>query len=161
MPWPAEVPPSRPAPSRFVRVRRVPDNDVVVKLPTVSGHHARLVWEGTAGEAVLEDFGSSNGTSLKAPGLPITCAVVTATDTIYLGTHALTLAPILPRFRSGARHRPPGDIIRRTAASVFMLLIKAARVPAAMVAFMALLNWSQRARLYILCMLLKVFWSCW
>jgi FHA domain len=95
MPWPAEA---TAEPTRVVRIGREPDNDVVVDLPTVSGHHARLVWEGAAGEAVLEDLGSSNGTSLGAPGQRITRTVVTATDTVYLGTHALALAPILARF---------------------------------------------------------------
>ena len=95
MPWPAEP---RVGPTRVLRIGREPDNDVVVNLPTVSGHHARLVWEGPAGEAVIEDLGSSNGTSLGAPGQRITRSVVTATDTVYLGTHALELAPILARF---------------------------------------------------------------
>ena len=58
MPWP-ELDPS---PVRTViRIGRLADNDVVLDDPRVSGHHARLVVEGSP--ARIEDLGSSNGSS--------------------------------------------------------------------------------------------------
>lgn len=95
MPWPSE-----PAPiaSRVVRIGRESDNDVVVDLPTVSGHHARVVWEGKPGEAVIEDLGSSNGTAVGSPDRKVTRSAFSLGDTIYLGSHPVPAALLLVRF---------------------------------------------------------------
>jgi pSer/pThr/pTyr-binding forkhead associated (FHA) protein len=94
MPWPAE-----PAARGKVvyRIGREPDNDYVINLPMVSGHHAQITWEGAVGKAVIEDLGSSNGTALNSPDQKITRAPLTAADTIYLGSHAIPAAQILVR----------------------------------------------------------------
>jgi pSer/pThr/pTyr-binding forkhead associated (FHA) protein len=94
MPWPPD-----PAPpmSVFLRIGREPDNDLVVDVPTVSGHHARVIWEGKPGKALIEDLGSSNGTAVGSPDRKITREVISTTDTIYLGTHALHASQVLAR----------------------------------------------------------------
>jgi hypothetical protein len=48
------------APRVYATVGRSPDNDVVLDHATVSNHHARLSWSGTA--LVVEDLSSANGT---------------------------------------------------------------------------------------------------
>lgn len=99
---PVAAPPLPAAGPRVVTIGREPDNDVVVDLPTVSGHHARVIWEGRPGEAVVEDAGSSNGTAVGAPDRKAARAVVRASDTIYLGTHPLPAARVFE-----AIARPP------------------------------------------------------
>src|SRR3954451_8834307 len=83
------------SPSRTIRIGRESDNDFVVNLPMVSAHHARVVWEGRPGQAVIEDLGSSSGTGVGSPDLKITRSVLFAADTIYLGTHAVPAADVL------------------------------------------------------------------
>jgi hypothetical protein len=64
MPWPREPSASGTV---ILRIGRDPDNDYVVDLSTVSGRHARIIWNGERGQAVIEDLGSSNGTALGSP----------------------------------------------------------------------------------------------
>jgi pSer/pThr/pTyr-binding forkhead associated (FHA) protein len=92
MPWPPED-----DGTTVIRIGREPDNDVVIDLPMISGHHARVLWAGVPGEAVIEDLGSSNGTSIGAPERKITRAPFTVEDTIFLGTHPLPAAFVLAR----------------------------------------------------------------
>ena len=61
MPWPNLC---------SITVGRLPDNDVVVPLDMVSGHHARLEREGN--RVFLVDLESRNGTSLNDPLKKIT-----------------------------------------------------------------------------------------
>ncbi len=49
---------------------RRPDCTVVLPVPAVSGRHARIAWDETAGSYFLEDLGSLNGTALD--GEPLT-----------------------------------------------------------------------------------------
>ena len=95
MPWPSETAPGVP---KVVRIGREPDNDLVVDLPTVSGHHARVVWEGKPGGAVIEDLGSSNGTAIGSPDRKVTRSAFAPEDTIYLGSHPVPAALLLVRF---------------------------------------------------------------
>jgi hypothetical protein len=44
----------------YATIGRAPDNDVVLEHPTVSNHHARLSWKGSA--LWVEDLSSANGT---------------------------------------------------------------------------------------------------
>ncbi|HEY2154578.1 MAG TPA: FHA domain-containing protein [Isosphaeraceae bacterium] len=92
MPWP-----SVEDGTTVIRIGREPDNDVVIDLPIVSGRHARVIWAGVPGEAVIEDLGSSNGTGVGAPERKVTRAPFTVEDTIYLGTHPLPAAYVLAR----------------------------------------------------------------
>ncbi|WP_435020879.1 FHA domain-containing protein [Tundrisphaera sp. TA3] len=94
MPWPPEPAGSSAA---TVRIGRDPANDIVVDLPTVSGAHALVTWDGTRGGAVIEDLGSANGTAIGSPDRKITRAPLAATDTIYLGSHALAAIHALAR----------------------------------------------------------------
>lgn len=92
LPWPPEL--ARPG-ARTLRVGREPDNDVVLDSPMVSGHHARIVWEGSPAEAVIEDLGSSNGLALGSPARKTARAVVSASDTIFFGTHPVAATQLL------------------------------------------------------------------
>ena len=94
LPWPAE--PASPQ-TAVLTIGREPDNDFVVDLLMVSGHHARVIWNGEPGKATIEDLGSSNGTAVGSPDQKITRATFTASDTIYLGSYAVPAAQILAR----------------------------------------------------------------
>lgn len=52
-----------------ITIGRLPDCELVVDDPTVSKHHARILWSDGAGVATLEDLGSSNGTFVNAEPL--------------------------------------------------------------------------------------------
>jgi ABC transport system ATP-binding/permease protein len=62
------------------------DNDLVYERPTVSSRHAHIYWDSAAGQWMLEDLGSTNGTYLRgerlSPGWPVP---VQPGDAIYLG----------------------------------------------------------------------------
>ncbi len=95
MPWPAEA--IWPG-SRFLTIGRLADNDLVVDLAVVSGHHARVIWEPLTREAFIEDLGSSNGTFLGSKGRVFAQAELKAGDTVLLGTHPIPALEILARF---------------------------------------------------------------
>jgi pSer/pThr/pTyr-binding forkhead associated (FHA) protein len=122
MPWPKETAPHE---TRVLRVGREPDNDVVVDLPMVSGHHARVVWDPKTGQAVIEDLGSSNGTAIGAPGRKIGRAAISPGDTIYLGSHPvpaeLLLARIDPSLIPSLSFRGDEMVIGRDAGCGFVV----------------------------------------
>lgn len=93
MPWPAE--PSSPARSAVLTIGREPDNDFVISQPMVSGHHARVIWNGEPGKATIEDLGSANGTAVGSPDQKITRATFTTPDTLYFGSYAVPAAQLL------------------------------------------------------------------
>ena len=87
-----------PAPGASVlRIGREPDNDFVVDLPMVSGHHARIVWDGDPAGPRIEDLGSTNGTAIGSPDRRVTRATFSASDTIYLGSHPIPASVLLDR----------------------------------------------------------------
>ncbi|QDV32585.1 FHA domain-containing protein [Tautonia plasticadhaerens] len=91
MPWPVD---EREDDARSViRIGRDPDNDVVLDEAVVSGRHARILLGGRG--AVIEDLGSSNGTSLNAPGRRIDRAPLSASDVVYFGSLAVPAARLL------------------------------------------------------------------
>ena len=94
MPWPPENPSKT---FQSLSIGREPDNDIVVPLATISGHHARVIWEGRPGEGIIEDLGSANGTALQTLDRKVTRAPFTSRDTIYLGTYPLLGAHLLAR----------------------------------------------------------------
>ncbi len=94
LPWPAESSSPRTA---VLTIGREPDNDYVIDLLMVSGHHARVIWNGEPGKATIEDLGSSNGTAVGSPDQKITRSTFTTSDTIYLGSYAVPAAQILAR----------------------------------------------------------------
>ena len=76
--------------SRSVTIGSKPDCDLVVNVPSVSGHHCRLTRDGAS--YILEDLGSTNGTYLNGERVAgrVTTRLATA-DTLHLGSHALAL----------------------------------------------------------------------
>ncbi len=76
-----------------IRIGRLPDNDVQLDYPIVSGHHARVVFEG--GQAWLEDCNSLNGTAIGAPGQKIKRAQLSRDDVVYFGTLRVSAARLL------------------------------------------------------------------
>ncbi len=76
-------------------IGREPDNDLVINLPIVSGHHARVTWEGVPGQALLEDLGSSNGTAVGQIDRKITRSNLTASDVVYFGNHPVPGSELL------------------------------------------------------------------
>jgi pSer/pThr/pTyr-binding forkhead associated (FHA) protein len=94
MPWPAEEASSG---KRIVRIGREPDNDVAIDLPIVSGYHARVVWDESVSRAFIEDLRSSNGTAVNDITNKISRSSISASDTIYFGSHAISAAVLLRR----------------------------------------------------------------
>jgi pSer/pThr/pTyr-binding forkhead associated (FHA) protein len=97
MPWPTQV--NSPN-SAILRIGREPDNDFVIALPIISGHHAQVVWSGESGEATIEDLGSGNGTAVGSPDRKAARSNFRAGDTIYFGTHAVSASDLLARLES-------------------------------------------------------------
>ncbi len=75
---PTELGPHRPS----LSLGRAADNDLVVDHPSISRRHAMFYWR--AGEVILQDLGSLNGTLVNGEWLT-SPAVVDATDTLQLG----------------------------------------------------------------------------
>ena len=74
---------SSAAPRRIILLGRAPGNDLVVKAPSVSARHARVVVD--AGELWLEDLGSRNGTFVGMPPRRVERERIDVGDTITLG----------------------------------------------------------------------------
>ena len=87
-----------------ITIGRDDDNDVQLHYPVVSSHHARIVF--TDGQAILEDLGSTNGTSLAVPGKRISRAPIGPADVVYFGSVRLPAARLLEgRLNLGAAAR--------------------------------------------------------
>lgn len=69
-----------------VRIGRLPDNEIQIDNPAVSGHHAVVYWE--ADHFILEDKGSFNGTYID--DRRIIRKVLSDNDAILIGKHTLT-----------------------------------------------------------------------
>jgi predicted component of type VI protein secretion system len=68
-----------------VTIGRLPDNDVVIDNPAVSGHHARIFLEGD--DYVVEDLRSKNGTYVNEQH--VVRAVLRNRDVLLIGKHKL------------------------------------------------------------------------
>jgi pSer/pThr/pTyr-binding forkhead associated (FHA) protein len=80
--------------SRSVTIGSRPDCDLVVDVPSVSGHHCRLTRDETG--FVLEDLNSTNGTFVNGERIRSDVRVrLTAADAVYLGSHALSAERML------------------------------------------------------------------
>ncbi len=86
MPWPN---------LSSITVGRLPDNDVVIPLDMVSGHHARLEREGN--RVFLVDLESRNGTSINDPLKKIARAPIQAGNVVFLGTHKIMASDLLSK----------------------------------------------------------------
>jgi hypothetical protein len=71
-------------PGETLSVGRAPDCDVVVDNPSVSKHHAALVWDAAGNRVLVEDLGSSNGTHLNGEKLKAKVGVKDG-DTLAFG----------------------------------------------------------------------------
>ena len=69
-----------------VTIGRLPDNDIQIDNPAVSGHHARVYWEGD--HFVIQDTKSFNGTYVNDQR--ITTQPLADNDVILIGKHTLT-----------------------------------------------------------------------
>ena len=109
MPWPSEL-------AKFIRIGRVPGNEIVLDDARVSSRHARLML--VPGFApLIEDLGSSNGTFLNSVDARVTRLTSLATrDTVYFGSLAVPAATLLAGFESAmAAPAPPPRPERRAA----------------------------------------------
>jgi pSer/pThr/pTyr-binding forkhead associated (FHA) protein len=80
--------------SSSVTIGSRPDCDLVVNVLSVSGHHCRLTRDETG--FVLEDLNSTNGTFVNGERIRGAVRVrLMATDTIHLGSHALSAERVL------------------------------------------------------------------
>ncbi len=90
MPWPQK---KSIGTSRTISIGRLPDNDVVLDDPMVSGRHAEITIEN--GRATIKDLDSRNGTSIGSVDQKIQTAPITASDTVFFGTSAFRAADLL------------------------------------------------------------------
>jgi len=80
--------------SSSVTIGSRPDCDLVVNIPSVSGHHCRVTRDENG--FVLEDLNSTNGTFVNGERIRGAVRVrLTAADTIHLGSHALSAERLL------------------------------------------------------------------
>eukprot|EP00913_Durusdinium_trenchii_P023464 g22042.t1 len=96
MPWP-EKPSS--ATTRTITIGRLPDNDVVIDDPIVSGRHAEIRVQGE--KAVIRDLESRNGTSIGSSDRKIQSAPLKSGDIVFFGTLS---------FRAGDLLEPGTDV---------------------------------------------------
>jgi pSer/pThr/pTyr-binding forkhead associated (FHA) protein len=69
-----------------VSIGRLPDNQIVIDNPAVSGHHARVFMDGD--KTVLEDLKSTNGTFIN--NKPVVRRVLEHGDVVLIGKHTIT-----------------------------------------------------------------------
>jgi pSer/pThr/pTyr-binding forkhead associated (FHA) protein len=82
--------------SRSLTIGSKPDNDLVLNVPSVSGHHCRISRE--ANGYILEDLASTNGTYFNGERIyGRTKIALGPTDTIHLGSHALAALQVLSK----------------------------------------------------------------
>jgi len=75
-----------------ITIGRSSDNDLMLNFPEISGHHAQLI-TGDAGEYVLEDLGSTNGTFVN--GSKIKKTAITQRDNIKFAHYQFSLQKLL------------------------------------------------------------------
>lgn len=85
LPWPALA--------TSLSIGRLGDNDLVIPMDTISGHHARLEVDGS--QVFLVDLGSTNGTAINDPLNKITRAALRPIDVVFLGTHRVAASDLL------------------------------------------------------------------
>ncbi|QEG38105.1 FHA domain-containing protein [Roseimaritima ulvae] len=102
MPWP----PSLPTTAQIITLGRGTDNTIRLSDTNVSTHHARLLLDGD--NMVLEDLGSTNGTSIGKVENKISRAPVQPSDKVFLGSTAYQVSDWLREFQGA----PPAAPIR-------------------------------------------------
>ncbi len=94
-PQPSTPPATNSQHAQVITLGRGPDNTVVLSESNVSTQHARLI--ANADGIVLEDLGSTNGTSLGKVENKISRARVEPGDTIFLGSTAYRVSDLMTR----------------------------------------------------------------
>lgn len=95
-----------PQPAKVVTVGRLPGNDIVLEDKTVSGRHARVIYD--RGEVFVEDLGSRNGTYILGESIPVSRALIRPQDMLLLGKCQLPAA-IFFRERESLRPNVAAD----------------------------------------------------
>lgn len=147
MPWPGSVRPADSKPiteptatkskdpsATIVSIGRGPGNTVILRDSNVSTNHARLIID--RGEFILEDLGSTNGTSIGKVENKISRGAVQPTDTIFFGSTPYRVSDLIdqsqpnhvaPKIRSKAVATPkspmPGRLVMGAAGGVGVLLL--------------------------------------
>ena len=109
MPWPDDLKPvhkhSESASDKVViTFGRGPENSVVLDESNVSTQHARLIISGE--NLILEDLGSTNGTSVGTIENKIHRAQINSNDTIFFGSTAYTIPELIQRHESDSASPP-------------------------------------------------------
>ncbi|WP_182865308.1 FHA domain-containing protein [Rhodopirellula sp. JC639] len=91
-----------------ITIGRVADNTVVLDQANISGHHARLIING--GEIVLEDLGSTNGTSVGKVENKISRAKVEASDTVFFGSTPYQVDRLIKLANQPVVASPPSQV---------------------------------------------------
>lgn len=79
---------------RVITVGRAPENDVVLDYPMISWEHARLTGN-PDGTWILEDLGSTNGTSVGHTERRITRAQVSPEDSVFFGSFKVRVSRLI------------------------------------------------------------------
>ena len=91
----------------IVTIGRLPDNDMQVDNPAVSGHHAKIFWDGE--HFIVEDNGSLNGTYINSNR--VSRQLLKDGDIIVIGKHTVTFIDdgqeIVHKLSSAAAHPLP------------------------------------------------------
>jgi pSer/pThr/pTyr-binding forkhead associated (FHA) protein len=90
MPWP-EV--QEFEPTETIRIGRLPDNDVVLDDPVVSGYHAQIL--SADEEHWIEDFDSTNGTAIGSLNNKISRAPLSEGDAVFFGSLRIPASRLL------------------------------------------------------------------
>lgn len=107
MPWPDVVPGANSADgatnppedrSQLVTIGRSPENDIVLSGSNVSSRHARLMI--SPGGIILEDLGSTNGTSVGTVENKVLRSEVEPGDTVFLGSTPFRVSELLLQLES-------------------------------------------------------------
>ena len=108
IPWP-QAPSAKsemkadPASSKTITIGSAEDNDVVIDLPNISRHHAKINLSKSSNE--IEDLQSTNGTYLNSFKNRISRSRITAEDILYLGSYRLPASRLLKKEADGPK--PP------------------------------------------------------
>lgn len=106
MPWPNVSKP--PSDGRAIYIGRDADNDIVLDYTTVSSRHARILFK--AGQAHIEDLGSTNGLAIGEPGAKISQAPLNPHDVVFFGSLPVPAARLL---KSMGKKGEPGAVTFR------------------------------------------------
>jgi pSer/pThr/pTyr-binding forkhead associated (FHA) protein len=98
MPWPEK---QSTGSARTITIGRLPDNDVVLDDPMVSGRHAEITVKD--GRATITDLNSRNGTSIGSVDRKVQSAPMETNDTVFFGTLAFLASDLL---EPGAKVEP-------------------------------------------------------